>query len=112
MPYLQRIEDNKSKEDQPKRIGHHMTRTKSYVNQGAQYKNKLIKDYQINSKDQNYVDTYQSKYVLPAISKLSLWPSAFWQNPAKITVVQKFENNKPGLHLLRQPIETPHDVHK
>ena len=63
MPYFQRIKDNKSKEDQPKRIGHHMTRTKSYVNQGAQFKNiyfqnKLIKDYQINSKDQYKVDKY------------------------------------------------------
>ena len=35
--------------------------------------------------------------------KISLhYGTPLWQNPEKITVAQKFENNKPGLHLLRQ----------
>ena len=39
---------------------------------------------------------------------ITLWHSNIWQNPAEITLAQKFENNKLLLRLLWWPIETLH----
>ena len=43
---------------------------------------------------------------------ITSWHFSFWQNPVVINVVKKFENNKPCLHLVWQPIETLHDIQK